>query len=250
MMPLLFQHAAQLWLVLLRVLPVVVLCPLLGGALVAGPVRVGIAVVAAIWIHGACGGPLPAPSVGLLALAIEQLVVGTLIGLASAWVFDVANCAGRWIDIFRGSSAEVSNPAVGSRDSATGALLNRLLLAVASATGATPALLAEVARSIGCCPPGHFLETGQVLERWVFGLSSTFEAGVVIAAPFAVLALSVDLGVAFLQRVAPALPLGEVAVPARLLLGLTLCSWDLLPALTRLLAARPVLSQLLNEGAP
>jgi len=244
------QHGADFLLVLLRVLPVVLLSPLLGGTLVTGPVRFSVGIVGAVWIKDACGvagGNRPAEWV---ALAGEQLVVGTVMGLATSWSFDAASSAGRWIDIFRGSSAEVSNPASGARDSATGALLHRLLLASASATGATTLLLGEVARSFRWCPPGQFSLSGDVLERWVAMLAATFEASVVIAAPFAVIALSVDLGVAFLQRIAPAMPLAEAGLPSRLLIGGLLCGWDLLPALSRLLSSNPSLEKLLAGGAP
>lgn len=236
--------------VLLRILPVVVLSPVLGGTLVPGPIRLVVAVVVAAWIQGACGVEISPQPVGWPFVAVEQLSLGTVMGLATTWSFDAASAAGRWIDVLRGSSAEASNPATGSRDSAAGALLHRLLLANVCAAGATPLLVGELARSFKWCPPGDFALDADILGRWVAGLVAAFESGLVIAAPFAVLELSVDLGVAFLQRVAPAVSIVDAALPARLLLGGLLFAWELVPALTRLAATGPSLQVLVTGGLP
>jgi type III secretory pathway component EscT len=244
------QHGASVIFVLLRVLPVVLLCPLLGASLVPGPIRLGISLVVAVWIHGAAGIHVT-PSTGVwLGLAVEQLSLGAVMGLAAAWSYDMALAAGRWADLLRGSSAEAFNPATGSRESAGGALLHRLLIASAAAAGALPAMVSELGRSFLWCPPGHFALTGEVLERWMSGMVSAFEVGVLVAAPFALLALSVDLTVAFVQRMAPAFPSMEAALPARLLLGGLFWALDLGPALARLMASGVSFRALLVGAAP
>jgi len=249
MTALLSLYGASLLVVLLRVLPVVLLCPLLGAALVPGPVRLSLALAITVWVRGAAGVTVSLDESGWVGLAVEQLALGTVMGLAMSWSYEMALAAGRWGDLFRGSSAEAFNPATGSRDSAGGALLHRLLVATACAGGALPALVAELGRSFLWSPPGHWAWTEDMVG-WVAGLSHAFEAGAVVAAPFALMALSVDASVAFLQRMAPVFPLAELALPARLLLGGLFWIWDLAPAVQRLPAPSSALQQLIAGHLP
>ena len=50
----------------------------------------------------------------------KEMVYGTSVGLVAALPFDAARMGGRFIDLFRGTSAEASLPMAGSRESATG----------------------------------------------------------------------------------------------------------------------------------
>jgi flagellar biosynthetic protein FliR len=250
MKALLLQHGASVLFILLRVCPVVLLSPLLGAALVPGPVRLGVSLVIAVWVHRAAGVTVSPGEGGWFPLAVEQLLMGAVMGLAATWSHDMALAGGRWADLLRGSSAEAFNPATGSRESAGGALMHRLLVATACASGALPGLVSELGRSFQWCPPGSFALSANVLGRWMAALAAAFEAGVVVAAPFALLAFAVDLSVAFLQRMAPAFPLLDAALSARLMLGGLLWGWQLVPALVRLMASAVPLKTLIVGGAP
>ena len=64
------------------------------------------------------------------ALVMKELTYGTSVGLIAALPFDAARMGGRFIDLFRGTSAEASLPVAGTRESATGDGLYQLLVAL------------------------------------------------------------------------------------------------------------------------
>ncbi len=70
--------------------------------------------------------------------AAHELLFGLVLGMASSLPFDAARIGGRFIDLFRGSSAEAALPLSGSKESAMGDALYQLLLALAASGIAMP----------------------------------------------------------------------------------------------------------------
>lgn len=202
-----------------RVLPAVVLCPWLGAAGTPVIVRLGISLVLAGW--GAWVNPDLVPAGGWSpAVVLEQLSVGALLGGASALGCHVALAAGRWSDLFRGASAEALNPGTGSRESAGGEFLSRLILTSMAAGPGLGLTVAVLMRSFRAVPPGTFQWTEAVLENWIRASGELLGAGLALAAPVAAVCLAIDVAFAGLARVAPVLSCAELHAPARLLCGL------------------------------
>lgn len=154
------------------------------------------------------------------AVVLEQLLVGALFGSASAFGANIALAAGRWSDLFRGASAEALNPGTGSRESAGGELLSRLVvvgMAAGPGLGLTVTLLM---RSFHAVVPGTFSWSEASLAGWLRATGELLGAGVAVAAPIAAATLAVDLALAALSRLSPALSTAELNAPLRLVLGL------------------------------
>ena len=209
------SEVLALALVGLRVLPVAMLCPLLGGQVAPVPVRLAVALSLGLAVR-----PLvpPAQLEGLTwTQGAGEAAFGLGLGLVSALPFETARIAGRWIDLFRGTSAEAALPGAGHRESASGELLHRLLLAMALSTGALPVLLRALTRTFRLLPPGFASPApAGVVAGWVGVAMAT---GFIVAAPVLILCWAVDGALALVARVAPGIPLPDVAPPGRILGG-------------------------------
>jgi flagellar biosynthesis protein FliR len=202
-----------------RVLPAVVLCPWLGAAGTPVMVRMGLSVVLAGWGAWTIPGCVPSEA-WVPALVLEQIWVGTLLGGASALGCHAALAAGRWSDLFRGASAEALNPGTGSRESAGGELLSRLIVTAMAAGSGLGLTVTVLLRSFLAVPPGSFQWTETALANWLRLSGELLGAGVSLAAPVAAVTLVIDFAFAGVARVAPSLSSVELQAPARLLCGL------------------------------
>jgi flagellar biosynthetic protein FliR/type III secretion protein T len=200
-----------------RVLPVTLLCPVLGGQLVPAPVRLAVAGALGLALCPLAGA-VPEGSLEVLARCGREAAVGLLIGVAAALPFDAARIGGRLIDLVRGTSAEAALPVAGHREAATGDLLHQMLVSLAVAGGALPVLIHALARSFALAPPGTPLAgNGLVMLARLVGVA--LATGLAVAAPVVALSWATDAAVGVVLRAAPGLPATELATPVRILGG-------------------------------
>lgn len=214
-------HVLAIALVGARLIPVAFLCPLFGGSHAPTHVKLGVVLALAFFLHGA-GGVMAPPALSAFALAglaAQELVFGTSLGLVAALPFDAARMGGRFIDLFRGSSAEAALPMAGSKEAATGDALYHLLLALGSAGGLLPLMLAALTRSYALVPPGTFHHTEHVALHVAGLVGAAFTTGFAIGAPIAGLTLTIDACLGLASRAAPGLNLQETGAPLRILGG-------------------------------
>jgi len=201
----------------MRVLPIAVLCPLLGGPLVPAAVRLAVAGALGLALRPLAGTVADA-SLDLLVRCGREAAVGLVMGLAAALPFDAARVGGRLIDLVRGTSAEAALPIAGHRESATGDLLYQLLLSLALSAGALAVLVHAVGRSFALLPLGGALAFGGAasVARLVGVCLAT---GLAVAAPVVALSWATDAAVGLVLRATPGLPATELATPVRILGG-------------------------------
>ncbi len=205
-----------------RLLPVVFLCPLLGGQATPMPVKLAVVLSLALFLHHGAGVALSAPvtsPVGLLALTLKELSYGTVLGLVAALPFDAARMGGRFIDLFRGTSAEASLPVTGTRESASGEMLYQLLVGLAMTGGLMPWVLAGVLRSFGPVRLGAHVPSEGVSLQVVGLVGQAVSTGLSVGVPVAVVTMTVDGLLGVLSRVAPALNARDLGAPLRILAG-------------------------------
>ncbi len=217
-----------------RVLPVTLLCPVLGGQLVPAPARLAVAGALGLALRPLTG-VAPEGVLEALVLCGREAVVGLVISVGAALPFDAARIGGRLIDLVRGTSAEAALPVAGHRESATGDVLHQLLLSVALAAGALPALIHGLVRSFALVPAGGFL-AGDGLLAVARLVGVALATGLAVAAPVIALSWATDAAVGIVLRAAPGLPATELAVPVRILGGGTLLWLSLGVVADRLLA--------------
>src|SRR5262249_25653463 len=217
--PVLAQVAPELLalaLVVARIVPVAMLCPLLGGQVAPVPVRLAVALSLAMAVRPVAGRGQQLED-GFWVRCGGEAAFGLGLGIVAGLPFEAARIGGRLVDLFRGTSAEAALPVAGHRESASGEVLYQLLLAMAMSTGALPAVLRALGRTYRLIPPGFAATTGpNAVGGWIAVALAT---GVAVAAPVLALCWIVDGAVALVARVAPGIPLAEVAPPGRILGG-------------------------------
>ena len=184
--------------------------------------KLGVVLALALFLHGAGGIHAPAgpmTAFDFAGLTAQELVFGTSLGLVAALPFDAARMGGRFIDLFRGSSAEAALPMAGSKEAATGDALYHLLLALGSAGGLLPLMLAALIKSYGLVAPGTFHHSEDVALHLAGLVGAAFATGFAIGAPIAGLTLTIDACLGLASRAAPNMNLQDTGAPLRILGG-------------------------------
>jgi flagellar biosynthesis protein FliR len=214
-------HLVAMALISSRLLPVAFLCPLFGGTHAPTHVKLGLVLSLAGFIHFAGGISVPVlpDAFSFGGLAAQEILFGTALGLIASLPFDAARMGGRFIDLFRGSSAEAALPMAGTKEAATGDALYHLLLAVGSAGVLLPAMLSSLTKSYALVAPGTFVHTEDIALHLAGLVGSAFATGFAIGAPIAALQLTIDACLGLASRAAPNMNLQETGAPLRILGG-------------------------------
>lgn len=212
-----------------RVVPVLVLAPFLGGRLVPGPVKVGLAVAVAliVWPQALRGVELPQlGTVHVVLLLGKEALVGVALGLCAALVFLAAQAAGQLVDVARGASmAESLVPQSGTRASPVADLYLQLAVVVFLALGGHRLFLAALARSYEVIPLLTFPSTASLGALALTAIQLTGQmllVAVGLATPVLLAAVLTDLALGLVNRVAPQLNAFVLGMPAKALVGAAL----------------------------
>jgi len=220
--PLLAQLAPAL-LCSLRLLPVAMVSPFLGGPLAPAPVRMALALGL-----GACVARLRAVAApdGLVAGAAAagvELAAGLVLALLAAVPVEAARAAGRLADTLRGATlAELHVAPIRQRESAAGDLLAQWVVVLAAWAGADRLLIRGLLGSYAALPPGMPFPPGAAVEVAVHGASELVACAVALAAPAAAGVLAADLVLGLAARASPSLATAGAAPQARAAVGLAL----------------------------
>lgn len=206
----------------LRLVPVAMASPFLGGPLVPSVVRVALA--CALGAAGAALAPAPPArldGLGLIGAGVRELALGSVLALVAAAPVEAARAAGRLADTLRGATlAELHVPALRQRESASGDLLAQWVIVLSAWAGADRLLVAGLLGSFGSIPAGAPFATQVAREVALAAAAEVLACAVAIAAPVAAGILAADLALALAARVAPQLGAVNAAQPARAGLGL------------------------------
>ncbi len=216
-------HLAAAGLCALRLLPVAVLSPFLGGPLVPAPIRLALAAGLGAAVHLASGArPVAlAGLVDLAAMAGRELALGVALGWLAALPVEAARAGGRLADTLRGATlAELHVPLVRQRETAVGDLLAQWAVVLAGWAGADRLVIGSVVGSFAALPVGGGAPAGALLEVGVRGAAELASAALCLGAPAAAGLLAADLALALASRAAPWLGVPGAAQPLRAGLGL------------------------------
>jgi type III secretion protein T len=215
-------HVVAVALCAARLLPVSLLCPLLGGHSIPTTVRLALVLSLSLCLHLAGGvAPPGAPATAFVFAGWvgKELLFGTAIGMVASLPFDAARIGGRFIDLFRGSSAEAALPGTGTRESATGDALYQLLTALAVTGVAFPVVLGGIFGSFGVIALGAWAPAEDGVMQVAALAGAAMATGLAIGAPVAGVSLAVDCLLGMASRAAPGMNLQEAGAPLRILGG-------------------------------
>ncbi len=215
-------HLVAIALCSARLLPIAFCCPLLGGSSAPTFVKLSLVLALAGFLHfsAGVGGEGPVPDVLTFAQrAGKEVTFGLALGLISALPFDAARIGGRFIDLFRGSSAEAALPWANSKESATGDVLYQLLIAMAAGGTVMPLILSAIFKSFALVPLGAYVSGESVVLQIAALVGTAFAVGLAVGAPVAAASLAVDCLLGLISRGSPAMNLQDTGAPLRILAG-------------------------------
>jgi type III secretory pathway component EscT len=206
----------------LRLLPVAVLSPFLGGPLVPAPLRMVLAIGlgSTAWLL-AGARPVAAEGLSLAVLAARELAVGAGLAVVLATPLEAARAAGRLADTARGATlAELHVAPLRQRETALGDLLVQQLIVLAAIGGGLQLVLRGLLLGFATLPVGAPFPALSLTELALRAGGEMLAAALAVASPALAGVLAAELAVAAAVRVAPGLQLPELTQPARGSLGL------------------------------
>lgn len=231
---------AAVFLLALRVGPLFVMAPVLGGADIPVRVRVLLSLALAATMTAAAGthagaGVLASPG-GFLAAAAGELAIGVALAFGVFAAFAAFLFGGRLLDMQVGFGiANVFDPVTRAQGPLLGTALSMLAVVVFFAVDGHHMLIRGIAYSLERFPPGRSLaelDPGAVAAQ--FGV--VFAYGVLVVAPAVILLLVLDAGLAVAARTMPQMNIFFVAMPLKVVAGLAMLALSMryvAPALER-----------------
>ncbi len=239
----------------LRLAPVAMASPFLGGPLVPPVVRLALA--AGLGIAGAslAGGTVAPPdALSFAGSAARELALGAVLAVLAAAPVEAARAAGRLADTLRGATlAELHVAPIRQRESAAGDLLAHWVVVLAAWAGADRLLVAGLLGSFAAIPVGAPFAAASAREAALLASGQILACAAAVAAPVAAGVLAADLALALVARVAPQLGAVNAAQPARAALGLLALAAGASATAGRLVSMVALAGQLpaaLSRGAP
>ncbi len=222
---------ALILLVFLRIVPIIVMVPFMGGRLLPAPMKMGLAIFLTLFLV-----PYLVPMnmtdlvIGfpLIPLSLKEIAIGFMIGLFGMIPFNVATSAGAIIDHQRGSSSlMVTDPTMTTQTSPIGTLLNQLLIVSFFTIGGIHLFFETLLVSFQRIPLEAFISPASfnmnIFWETAIGLMSTlFALAVRFAAPSLIAMLMADIFLGIANRLAPQVQIAFLGMPLKSLLGLIL----------------------------
>jgi len=221
------------FLVLLRFVAITQLCPFLGGRLVPGPVKIGLAMVlawfATPWLSGHLESPLRMTGGGFLLAALHEIAIGALIGFGSSLVFFAAAMGGEFLDTVRGTlTANLLVPQLQVQTTLLGDFYFQLFVVLYLLGGGHLFFLSAVMDSLQIFPPtGEMPAVALVNASFLKMAVALFGIMVKIVAPAILVLLMVDIVLGVANRMAPQLDVFFVGLGIKPALGLLVVALSL-----------------------
>jgi flagellar biosynthetic protein FliR len=210
-----------LGLLLVRPGALIISAPILGGAYVPAQVRIGLIVFVALMLLPTTSVPAVPSAMGMVAVVARESAIGLAFGLAIRVVIGSAEFAGHLAASQMGLSyAATIDPSSGARHTSIATLYGNIAMVTFLAVNAHHAFLRALGDSYTRLPIG-LGEVGASMPDMVTSLLGlTFTFAVRLAAPFIVVLVVVELGMALVTKAAPTLNLILLGAPVRVLIGL------------------------------
>lgn len=212
-----------------RLTPVFMIVPFLGrsnlGTLARGSIVLALAFFLNPWLDATAPAEIPARGV-LYALIAKEVLLGTLFGVLSCLVFEIAAGVGFIIDNQRGlSMAQTHDPISGEETSPLGSLGMETLVMVFVAGGGLILFFDAVLASFVFWPPFSFWPdwSAKPVKNLLLGQFGWYLTTlVVLAAPMLMVCFLVDLGMGLMNRFAPQLNVFFLSMPIKSALSMLL----------------------------
>ncbi len=210
-------------LVFSRIGSAVMLLPGIGENYVFSRIRLALALALTLVMYPLVRNELPLmpPSpLGLFILIIGEVIIGLFIGAASRILISSLHIAG-YVIAFQSSLAfaQTVDPNQGTQGAVMSALLTITGVVLIFVSGLHILLLMGIRDSYIVFPAGQAPPIADFAQLVVHLVSSSFNIGLKMSAPFIVYGLIFYIGLGILQRLIPTVQLFFIAVPAQMMMA-------------------------------
>jgi type III secretion protein T len=204
-----------------RIAMCLIIAPFFSTKIVSGPMRNGVVLSLSLMVLPIVIPTVPAAELSLLHIAMllmKEAILGLLIGYLAGAPFWIADSVGYLIDTQRGTSAaSVYDPTIEEQTSPIGDLLLQLTIALFYVTSGFLFFLGVLFDSYRLVPVFGFFPTfDETFPTFMLGfLDHLMRLVVVLSAPVVLAMLLSDIGLGFLNRFAPSLPVFFLSMPIK-----------------------------------
>lgn len=214
------QYLVTGTLVFIRVSGIVAFAPPFNSSAIAPRIKAALVIaVSLLLIPVVSALPHTASDLSIEAI-LGEVAIGLLIGISLAFLNEAILFAGALMGMsFSFSLANLMDPNSLVETPVIGTILSWIGTLVLLSSGLHRVLLASVMRSFIAVPPGSAMMKMFAIRTLVEMAGGIFLAGVQLAAPVLAATVAVEIGMALIGRVAPALPVQVLSIPVKTLLS-------------------------------
>jgi flagellar biosynthetic protein FliR len=205
--------------------PVFSMTPFIGGRLVPGSVRVGLAVMMSLWmIPGLSAStvvPMALSAAAFWVLMLKEILVGFVLSFAGGLVFWAAEMGGKFIDNVRGTTtANLLIPQVSTQSSLLGDFYFQLFIVLYCLAGGHRLFLSAVFQSYEAIPPlAPELGTQGLATSAIAATGELWVVALKITAPALIVLMLMDLMLGVANRMAPQLDVFFISLSLKASVG-------------------------------
>jgi flagellar biosynthetic protein FliR len=210
------QYLTAALLVMIRLSGLMVFAPVLSSAAISTRVKAGFVIALTVLIAPAVAAVPGARATLDMTAVLGELGVGLVFGLSLSLLNEALLFAGALLGMqFSFSLVNLMDPNSKVETPVLGQMLGWLGVLVVIGSGLDRSLLAAIVRSFSAVPVGHAAVQARTGAALLFMASGVFMAGVQLAAPVIAAALTVEVTIALVAKLAPQLPTMVVSVPLK-----------------------------------
>lgn len=217
-------------LTLMRIIPIVVLAPFLGGKVGPIPARMGLGIFLALLFLPAVASNLQAPlgaTNTLIGFAIKELVIGFILGFFVSAPFFIVQSSGILIDYLRGASImQAQDPSMQSQASPIGILYNYVLIVLFFQIGGPFLFFDAVIKSYAIVPidsylgPLFFTNANPFWKIAADIVNQIVTIGIQLSAPSLISILMAEMFLGIANRLAPQVQIAFLGMSIKSFLGI------------------------------
>jgi flagellar biosynthetic protein FliR len=166
---------------------------------------------------------IPKEPVAFILLEINEIIIGMFIGIMSQLMMNSMNLAGIFVAHATSlSSAFMFNPQMASQTTILNVFISFLITTMIFVTDLHHMLLLGLIDSYRVFPMQHELMFGDMTLGIAQGVSDALRVGLMISAPFIVVAFGVFIAMGLVARLVPQIQVFIVSIPVQVLTGMVL----------------------------
>jgi flagellar biosynthetic protein FliR len=219
------QRVLAFFLVLARLSPLFVLAPLFSSKLVPARVRGVVAVGLAIGLSPvvAAGTELPTDVLAIGSLLAKELLIGSAFAYTLAATFAAISVAGSLLDTSIGFSyGSLVDPVNGNNSAVLSTAYSMIGLLVFIAIGGDGWVIRGLARTYDVVGLDQYPSLSHIVAGATASFTNVLASALEVAGPVLIALILTDTAFGMVSRVVPTLNAFQVAVPAKVVLGLLL----------------------------